>query len=136
MRDPSKTGVRIADPPQWGSNVASGRAANRRSVMNKESAWGVALAVAFAFGGCHRTQVDEDLKQTGKDVAATVRDSVESAKDGAERVKTQLPAATERAKAEVVAVGEEVRTTLKNAGDKIKEGASEARDAVKPDEKH
>jgi ElaB/YqjD/DUF883 family membrane-anchored ribosome-binding protein len=100
----------------------------------RSSAWWLSAAVALVLGAaCHKATVDrnvEDLKDTSRDVAATVNEAAQTAKQGAEKVKTQLPAATERAKEELTAVGEQVKDTLHSAGAKIREGADEARDKV------
>ncbi|HET6333555.1 MAG TPA: hypothetical protein VFG30_10100 [Polyangiales bacterium] len=101
----------------------------------KSSAWWLGAAIALVLSGaCRKETVDrnvEDLKDTSRDVAATVHEAADQAKQGAEKVKTQLPAATERAKDELNAAGEKVKETLHAAGDKMREGADEARDTVK-----
>jgi ElaB/YqjD/DUF883 family membrane-anchored ribosome-binding protein len=101
---------------------------------HRQSAWWLGAGIALVLGSaCHRETVDRnvaDLKDTGRDVAATVQEAADTAKQGAEKVKTQLPAATERAKEELTAAGESVKNTLNSAGAKIREGADEARDKV------
>lgn len=105
----------------------------------KSSAWWLGVGIVLVVSGaCRKDTVDrnvEDLKDTSRDVAATVHEAADQAKLGAEKMKTQLPAATERAKAELTAAGEKVKETLHAAGDKIREGAGEASDAVK-DKQH
>jgi hypothetical protein len=101
---------------------------------HNKSAWWLSAGIALVLGGaCHKETVDrnvEDLKDTGRDVAATVQEAADTAKQGAEKVKTQLPAATERAKGELTAAGEKVKDTLNSAGAKLREGADDARDKV------
>jgi ElaB/YqjD/DUF883 family membrane-anchored ribosome-binding protein len=105
----------------------------------KNSAWWLCVGIALILSGaCRKETVDrnvEDLKDTTRDVAATVHEAADQAKQGAEKMKTQLPAATERAKDELTTAGDKVKETLHAAGDKIRGGADEASDAVK-DKKH
>jgi ABC-type Zn2+ transport system substrate-binding protein/surface adhesin len=96
------------------------------------------LSLALASGGCNRAQVNDDvrdLKRTGDDVEAHVRDGVETAKQGAEKVKQELPAATQRAHDEIVAVGREVKSTLDTASDKVRRETAPVRDALHDDKK-
>jgi ElaB/YqjD/DUF883 family membrane-anchored ribosome-binding protein len=100
------------------------------------SAWWLGAGIALVLAGaCRKETVDrnvEDIKDTSRDVVATVHEATDKAKQGAEKVKTQLPAATERAKDELTAVGDKVKDTLNTAGAKIREGADEARNKVDP----
>jgi hypothetical protein len=110
---------------------------NERALKSSAGWLGVGIALVLS-GACHKETVDrnvEDLKETGRDVAATVQEAADQAKQGAAKAKTQLPAATERAKEELTAAGDKVKETLHAAGDKIREGADEASDSVK-DKKH
>jgi hypothetical protein len=104
-------------------------------IERAQVSWWLGAGLALALGSaCHKETVErnvEDLKDTSRDVAATVHEAAQTAKRGAEKVKTQLPAATERAKDELSAVGERVKDTVHSAGAKIREGADEARDTVK-----
>jgi hypothetical protein len=106
----------------------------------KSSAWwlGVGLLLALS-GACRKETVErnvEDLKDTSRDVAATVHEAAETAKQGAEKVKAELPEATERAKEELTAAGEKVKQGLHTAGAKLREGADEAKDTVQGNDKH
>jgi ElaB/YqjD/DUF883 family membrane-anchored ribosome-binding protein len=106
----------------------------------KSSAWWVAAGIALALtGACRKETVErnvDDLKETGRDVAATVHEAAETAKEGADKVKTELPAATERAKDELTVAGQKVKHGLNVAGAKIREGADEASDAIQGSDKH
>jgi hypothetical protein len=106
----------------------------------KGSAWWVGAGIALALtGACRRETVQrnvDDLKDTGRDVAASVHEAAETAKQGADKVKNELPAATERAKEELTVAGEKVKQGLHVAGAKIREGADEASEAVKGSDKH
>jgi hypothetical protein len=106
----------------------------------KSSAWWVGAGIALALSGaCRKETVErnvDDLKDTGRDVAASVHEAAETAKQGADKVKNELPAATERAKEELTAAGEKVKHGLNAAGAKIREGADEASDAVKGSDRH
>ena len=102
--------------------------------MKKAKSGALWLGLLLALAACNRARVEEDvndLKRTGDDVEQKVRDGVQAAKQGAEKVKEELPAATERAKEELVAVGKEVKDTLHKAADKVKEETAPVRDAVR-----
>jgi len=103
----------------------------------KSGALRLGLLLALAAGACSRARLEEDvhdLKRTGDDVEATVRNGVNAAKQGAEKVKEELPAATERAREELVAAGKEVQHTLDKAKEKVHQETAPVRDAL--DEKH
>jgi ElaB/YqjD/DUF883 family membrane-anchored ribosome-binding protein len=106
----------------------------------RSSAWWLGVGIVLALSGaCRKETVDrnvEDLKDTSRDVAATVHEAAEQAKQGAEKVKTELPEATERAKQELTVAGEKVKQGLHTAGAKLREGADEAADTVKGSNKH
>lgn len=106
----------------------------------KRPAWWLGVGIVLALSGaCRKETVDrnvEDIKDTSRDVAASVNEAAETAKEGAEKVKRELPAATERAKEELNAAGEKVKEGLQTAGAKIREGADEAKDAVNGNDKH
>jgi len=98
--------------------------------------WWLVLTLGLWMAACNRAQVDRDvneLKQTGNDVEATVRKTVEGAKAGADRVRDKLPAATERARDELVAAGNEVKETLKAAGEKVREDVGGNRERERND---
>jgi len=104
----------------------------------KSGALGLGLLLALAAGACNRGRVEEDvrdLKRTGDEVEATVRDGVHAAKQGAEKVKEELPAATERAREELSAVGKEVQETIDKAREKVRQETAPVRDALRDESK-
>jgi predicted transcriptional regulator len=106
----------------------------------KSGALWLGLLLALAAGACNRSRVEEDvhdLKRTGDDVEATVRDGVHAAKQGAEKVKEELPAATQRAREELVAAGKEVKETVEKVREKVRHETAPVRDALHEDsDKH
>ena len=80
----------------------------------------VAIVCVFASGACRREQID--------DVAASVNQTVQTAKQGAERVKTELPAATQRARDELAAVRDAVKQKIEGTSEKVRDEADTLRE--------
>ena len=82
------------------------------------------LAAAFCFAGCRESA---DGEQRGTDLAETVRDAAQTAK---EKIEDSAETIADRVSEGASKVGNNVSEDVSAAGGKVKEGVSRANDAL------
>jgi hypothetical protein len=90
-------------------------------------------ALGVAYFGCDRGEVREEvqeMKEAKRKLSREVKAHYEDAKDEAQKLKEQLPAADE-VKSELVEAGAEAKEVLLRVGERMKQQAIDLKDELK-----